>query len=72
MWRMVVLAGAVRADEGDDFAFVNVEVDAFDGLNHTVVYVEVGNFKHFTHLIISQICLDDLRFAEGFGGFAFG
>ena len=65
-------AGAVRADEGDDFAFVYVEVDAFDGLNHTVVYVEVGNFKHFTHLIISQISLDDLRVVEGRRGFAFG
>ena len=65
-------AGAVRADEGDDFAFVNVKVDAFDGLNHTVVYVEVGNFKHFTHLIISQISLDDLRVVESSRGFAFG
>ena len=40
------LAGAVRADERDDLALVDVERHALERVNVAVVGVDVGNVKH--------------------------
>src|SRR5207244_2788638 len=39
------LAGPVAADEGDDLAFLHVQVDAFDGLDPAVVDAEALQLK---------------------------
>jgi hypothetical protein len=53
-------AGAIGADQGDDFTFIDMERDIVDGVDGIVEDVEVIDSQHA--LFASEIGPDDFRF----------
>ena len=49
------LAGAVGSEQSEDFARADFEIDAFDGLERAVVFLESCNFDGVGHFRLSTL-----------------
>ena len=55
------LAGAVRADDGDDLARGHLERDVVERLGVAVEEIEIRDTEHHARARVAEIALDDLR-----------